>query len=381
MEFYSLTITRFIAALCIVIYHGICLKQDVFPFNNVYLNKFFMHGNSAVIYFYLLSGFIMAVNNDVENVNKKKYWIDRFSRIYPVYFLGILIVIFFPMFGKIIDYLTYHNITFSQAAFLGFKDIVAFIQLNTKGLFLNLFLIQSWFSDFRYAISAPNWSLSTEIFFYFLFPFIFPIIKNFSKNTFLYGVIVVWLLISLFFGYFGDDKFKNTDIQQIINMPIAYIHIFLLGLTVGWWIKKSTFEERVKMRNFTLLISFLFTLNYVFFDGFNSFHHTLMYQSVLFLWLILLVVSIKSEKVKSFLTRTEFLVLGDISYSLYILHLPISIYVSLVFSSLKYSPTQVFYISTIISLASSYICLKFYEFPMRNLLKNHLYRYFHIQNK
>jgi peptidoglycan/LPS O-acetylase OafA/YrhL len=373
MEFYSLTITRFIAALCIVIYHGICLKQDVFPFNNVYLNKFFIHGNSAVIYFYLLSGFIMAVNNDLENVNKKKYWIDRFSRIYPVYFLGILIVIFFPMFGKIIDYLTYHNITFSQAVFLGFKDMVAFIQLNTKGLFLNLFLIQSWFSDFRYAISAPNWSLSTEIF--------FPIIKNFSKNTFLFGVIVVWSLISLFFGYFGDDKFKNTDIQQIINMPIAYIHIFLLGLTVGWWIKKSTFEERVKMRNFTLLISFLFTLNYVFFDGFNSFHHTLMYQSVLFLWLILLVVSIKSEKVKSFLTRTEFLVLGDISYSLYILHLPISIYVSLVFSSLKYSPTQVFYISTIISLASSYICLKFYEFPMRNLLKNHLYRYFHIQNK
>jgi peptidoglycan/LPS O-acetylase OafA/YrhL len=381
MEFFSLTFTRFIAAFCIVIYHGICLNQAVFPFNNEYLNKFFIHGNSAVVYFFLLSGFIMAINNDEKKVNKKKYWIDRFSRIYPVYFLGILVVIFFPLFGKIIDFVKYDNSTLYQALILGLDETLAYLKINYTGLILNLFLIQSWFTDFRYAISAPNWSLSTEIFFYFLFPFIFPIITNFNKNTFLLVVTLIWLLISIFFGYFGNVFFKNSDIQQIINMPIAYIHIFLLGLTVGWWIKKSSFEERIKMRNGTFLIAAIFTINYLFFDGFNNFHHTLMYQSSIFLWIILTIVSVKSKSIIEFLTRKEFLVLGDLSYSLYILHLPISIYVSLVFSSLNYSPTQVFYISTIISLASSYICLKFYEFPMRNFVKNHLYRYFHIQNK
>jgi peptidoglycan/LPS O-acetylase OafA/YrhL len=381
MEFYSLTITRFLAALCIVIYHGICLKQDVFPFNNVYLNKLFIHGNSAVVYFFLLSGFIMVVNNDVNNVNKKKYWIDRFSRIYPVYILGIILMLFFPFYEKVVSFFMKDSNSFSHTFTLGIKGIIAYILLNIKGLVLNLTLLQSWFTQYRYAISAPNWSLSTEVFFYFVFPFIFPIIRNFNKNTFLYVVVSIWFFVSLFFGYFADEKFKNTNVQQIINMPIAYIHIFLLGLTVGWWIKKSSFEDRIKMRNYTLIISFLFTLNYIFFDGFNNFHHTLMYQSVLFLAIILTIVSFKSKQIISFLIRKEFLVLGDLSYSLYILHLPISIFVSLALGFSNYSQTQIFYFSTILSLASSYICLRFYEFPMRNFIKNHLYRYFQINKK
>ena len=104
LNYQRLTFTRFIAATLVVIYHGICLGQNVFPFSQKGFYNFFIHGNLAVIYFFYLSGIIMGFAYLKKNDNPKKYYISRFARIYPMYFFGIILILLYPIYSNLIDW-------------------------------------------------------------------------------------------------------------------------------------------------------------------------------------------------------------------------------------------------------------------------------------
>ncbi len=95
MQLDQITFTRFIAALTVVFFH---YGQSVFPANIPFLFENLTAGPIAVGYFYVLSGFIMAIayyqtdESQRGNFNKTKYWVARFARIYPVYLLALLII-------------------------------------------------------------------------------------------------------------------------------------------------------------------------------------------------------------------------------------------------------------------------------------------------
>jgi len=95
MQLDQITFTRFIAALTVVFFH---YGQTIFPANVPFLFENVTAGPIAVGYFYVLSGFIMAIayyqvdKNQRVQFNKTKYWVARFARIYPVYLLALLII-------------------------------------------------------------------------------------------------------------------------------------------------------------------------------------------------------------------------------------------------------------------------------------------------
>lgn len=142
MRLEQLTFTGFIAAISIVIYH---FGLDVYPFNIGYINQVFSHANLGVSYFFVLSGFVLIIaygNKDV--IDFKIFIKNRLARIYPLYFLGIILSIFFSVIR---------------------------LDLNMNDLFLNLFVLQNWVSGTFYAINYPAWSICAEFFFYCSFPF------------------------------------------------------------------------------------------------------------------------------------------------------------------------------------------------------------------
>jgi len=95
MQLDQLTFTRFIAAMTVVFFH---YGQTIFPANIPFLYENMTAGPIAVGYFYILSGFIMAIayyeTDETKRFefNKLKYWAARFARIYPVYLVALLVV-------------------------------------------------------------------------------------------------------------------------------------------------------------------------------------------------------------------------------------------------------------------------------------------------
>src|SRR4051812_12601392 len=91
-----LTSLRFIFALMVFACHLPYNKIENTVFVSLY-NQFFYEGYLGVSFFFILSGFILALNYKgpiIENkLNYSDFYIGRFARIYPLHFLTLLITI------------------------------------------------------------------------------------------------------------------------------------------------------------------------------------------------------------------------------------------------------------------------------------------------
>jgi peptidoglycan/LPS O-acetylase OafA/YrhL len=148
----ALTGVRGLAALAVVIYH-IHAQHDAPWFKDMkgVLWDVMLHGYLAVDLFFVLSGFVMALsygNFSRDGWTKRNYGIflmRRFGRVYPLYAF-VLCVIAVPIL-------------------LGLSHST---EITGKGLLMNLALIQSW--GFGDSINPFSWSISTEFAAYLLFP-------------------------------------------------------------------------------------------------------------------------------------------------------------------------------------------------------------------
>jgi len=91
MKLHALTSLRFFAALYVVLYHtlGSALPWLV---QSTTGTRVLSLGYLSVSFFYLLSGYIlgMVYLGGGKSVPKKNFYIARFARIYPLFFLTLL---------------------------------------------------------------------------------------------------------------------------------------------------------------------------------------------------------------------------------------------------------------------------------------------------
>ncbi|WP_265094021.1 acyltransferase family protein [Cronobacter malonaticus] len=172
-ELHGLTIFRFVAAFYVFIFHcniryGIDFRNLVGIEANDYIIKFLKNGAVGMSFFFVLSGFVLAYASS--NGIRKDYFLSRIARIYPAYIaLGIITLPFIFMYDM--------------------KHIMAYLALFITST-------QSWFAgSFTAWNFSGSWSISTEMFFYVTFPFLFPIIKK-NPYTSLTLAIIASSLIS-----------------------------------------------------------------------------------------------------------------------------------------------------------------------------------------
>jgi peptidoglycan/LPS O-acetylase OafA/YrhL len=147
MKLNQLTFTRFLAAFAIVVFHA---HSDVWPFTQPFLHSIFSKANVGVSYFFILSGFVMVIaygKNKAVEIKKSSYYLNRVARIYPVYFIALII-------GVAAALIKTHTIP-------------------VKPLILQLLVVQSWVPGSIDKFNYPGWSLSVEALFYLAFPFLF----------------------------------------------------------------------------------------------------------------------------------------------------------------------------------------------------------------
>ncbi|MBK6274557.1 MAG: acyltransferase [Saprospirales bacterium] len=129
-------------------------------------------GNSAVSFFFILSGFIMVIantdnRNETKKIVAKDYYKKRFERIYPLYFLSLIL------------YLVFCNDYINNSS-----KLYSFLS--------SLFLIQAWIPKFASDFNFPGWSLSVEVFFYLISCF-YNKIRSYATFKIAVFVTLFWL--------------------------------------------------------------------------------------------------------------------------------------------------------------------------------------------
>src|SRR5437868_6172740 len=89
-QFHGLTSLRFFAAVYVVLLHY-CPVPDAAPW---LVRTLISRGFVSVSFFYMLSGFVLAhvyrLAEPFSEQERKRFWFNRFARIYPAYLLGFL---------------------------------------------------------------------------------------------------------------------------------------------------------------------------------------------------------------------------------------------------------------------------------------------------
>lgn len=190
---------------------------------------FFDEFHVGVTIFFVLSGFLIAYNYfDDENLNFKKYFINRFARIYPMYFLLTTLTFIFFAFSEfknsIADFWIYlSNITFLR----GFSDI------------------------YKHTGLGQGWTLTVEEMFYILAPLLFILIKKNKLFLFLTPLFVFSV------GLVLVEIFKNKDFFGFMQNNQFMIELtffgrcfeFFVGIGLALFIKKNT--KTLNFKQFT----------------------------------------------------------------------------------------------------------------------------------
>jgi peptidoglycan/LPS O-acetylase OafA/YrhL len=293
----QLTVTRFIAALSVVFFHG---------GRKVWILSYFpmlTSGPTAVGYFYVLSGFVMALAYYRPGVrfDFKNYWLARFSRIYPVYIISFVLTCLY------------------------YLEIMS--KVKSGKIMANIFLYQAWFPKYAQSFNIAAWSLSVEVFFYLIFPFlVIPAMRQPVKR-------LIW--ISLGFWVVSQTVhsvlvigFTPEMTSLLAYFPLFHLNAFLLGVVGGIWYVANPDRQKInKFQNLLLLLGAICVVLLMlslseFVPAFpRSFSLDIGLLAPFFL-IIILALAADTTRLSQGLSHPWLILLGDASYALYILHVP-----------------------------------------------------------
>lgn len=338
MNIPQLTFARFLAAFLILLFHF--AKENVFPFDLPYLNKIVINGNFAVSFFFFLSGFVMILANFNKTfLDKRKYYINRFARIYPIFFISTFLFLIIWVLSK-------HPLSVQDS-------VISFL------------MVQSWIPGKENILNTPAWSLGVELFFYLLFPFLFSFYKKYSFRKI---SVFVWLF------FFLSQIFINTIINKsnhdfVFYNPIFHLNTFLIGnWTAMYYIKN---EEKFSCNNdLGWLFSVVLLLLFVIYNEYIVIHNGFL---VMFFVPLLLLYSGSNGFLVSLFKRKSYIFFGEISYSFYILQFPFFIPLNRFLIGKNINGSLNFYICTIFLLFVSILAYKLIEVPARRILNSTIY--------
>lgn len=348
MRIEQLTFTRFVAAIAIVIYH---FGTKVYPFNHPFVTAIFQYSFVGVSFFYILSGFVMIVAYHKyvqKGINIRQYLKNRLARVYPVYLIALILIIIIYTIDKRI--------------------------FTHTEIGLSLFGLQAWIPSFSLSLNTPGWSVSVEMLFYLLFPFLFnKMYHTISLKKATVIVILFWIVTQILFNTLLHSSFYKDSPSGwhdlLFYFPLMHLSSFMAGNITGLY-----FINRPKVGNgkngliiLLLIIVILSVLNsrlpaYInCHDGFLA---------ILFVPLIYCLSSNNGITAKLF-KLPLFVFLGEISYSIYILQKPIfkfgKEYIGCI--GIVGEDTQ-FYCITLLLILISAISYLYIETPLRIKIKS-----------
>jgi len=223
----GLTTLRFLAAFHVILFH---LKvQGILTGGPWWYQNFAGIGYIGVNFFFVLSGFILVYTYSSDDLDPKRFWTARFARIYPAYVLSLALTL--PGFLFALQHLNLPFYVWSQQHF-------------TLAAFSTLMLLQAWVPQGALSWNPVCWSLSVEAFFYSLFPFILRRTKTSLLRKLLLGIAffsLISLVTSVAYVVFHPDgaaRINSSEVtlywKNVLSFnPIVRLPEFMVGMFSG----------------------------------------------------------------------------------------------------------------------------------------------------
>ncbi|CAN5123737.1 acyltransferase [soil metagenome] len=312
----------------------------------------FREGYIGVSFFFILSGFILAYNYQQKfkkgSISKRQFWSARLSRILPLYYITILAAVPFTL------------LEFSS-------NSSAWIQK----MFLNLFALQSFVPvyDYYFSFNLPAWSISNELFFYLLFPFLIPLIEKINIRNFLipFGgfIIVIFLILNFIDPNNHHALFYINPFIRLFDfsLGVALFNIYKITDPAPW----KSFSRASSLEITALSVLLLFF-------GLHQFIPE-VYRFSIYYWLPMSMVifsfSFQGGIISKWLSGKTIVLLGEISFGFYLLHHLVIRYVLALntkFFQIN-SELMILFSIFIITLIASYLSYFFFESPFRKYFR------------
>jgi len=354
----ALTSLRFFAALMIVVHHT--ASYDLFGFSDKIQNTGVL--NTGVSFFFVLSGFILAyVYPKLETwVEIRRFLWARIARVWP----GLL-----------------------ASFFIAFWLLPLTWEYKT-GL-ANLFMVNAWVPYFSYAFSynAPSWSISTEFFFYIAFPFlIFRWEKTWHWKLLCSGIVLI-LVIGVINWLSLPEFDPNTDFVTVNDLlyihPVSRIFEFIFGMfVVKMWRANlvDTHWSKSCATLYEVAAIILSILSVVFITPIAMWLDSVWMVRGVSVWLsgsgsmfafalLIYVLAMGRGWISFWLSHPALVLLGEISFALYLLHQILLRYYKNNISEFPHLPDILsFSLFWVVLLLASYLMWALVEMPGRQIL-------------
>lgn len=345
----ALHFTRFVAALCITTYH---YGKNAAPFNSGILNTIIQNGGFAVSYFFALSGFIMMYAYDQKSkvLNIKEFFLARFARIYPVYFLSFLVVLFSMYF-------------------------LSGIQPNASSIVLHALCLQAWKPGISMEINYVSWSIAVELLFYLIFPFLFNYWQKKSLKTILTQACLIWILSLaghfLMVSHLSSPERYNVG-QFIAFFPPWHLNSFILGAAAAVLYLKKLKPSLYSKYFSTTLITGSIVLLLILFVKIPVPMGFLTNGGIIPVFLILILgMALNDGLIAKVFSLRPLVWLGEISYGFYLWQFFIYLLFQKFFNnSAKSFSTVEYYLYLLLLISFSAAIYHLYEIPVRKFIKS-----------
>jgi peptidoglycan/LPS O-acetylase OafA/YrhL len=215
--FTALNGLRFLAAIAVVFFHFAPMVADYDRVPAV-LKKLINEGPAAVGFFFVLSGFVLALRylQDTTRAETPRafYW-ARFARLYPAYLVGFLL--FAPM--AVQKYLLHPSSTAAGARTFAISGV------------LYCLMLQAW-TPLAQAWNGPSWSLSVEAFMYAMFPLIGVRLARLTLRSTVLVLLAAWLIpVGIASAYAGGHLISTPAWHVYVsNDPLLWLPLFVMGI-------------------------------------------------------------------------------------------------------------------------------------------------------
>jgi len=351
MEIRQLTSTRFFAALTIVAFH---FGKTAFPFKHGLLQHAVNEGSFAVSYFFCLSGYILAhvYYNAGGTLNKKEFYLRRFARIYPLYFLGFALAL-------VSGIVLYHAIP------------------KGNSILLQAFGLHAWVPGICLEINFPAWSLSVELFFYLCFPFLISRLERMATKSVIAVTAFIWIasaaihIVTKSMDTGADPRWGDF----VLYNPLLHINTFITGIASCILVKRGNINWSNASANCIFIAS---ALTLFFIVAIANPIVAWIHNGLLAPLFALIIISLQQAEtgVSTVFSWQPLVFLGNISYALYILQHPVREWFEAALRRMNASAstTAAFYFYLIALILISAFAFLYIEKPLRQRITNRYYK-------